>query len=195
MKPKFFSNPAEFRKWLQTNHKLAPEVVVGFYKKGSGRPSLTVQEAVEQALCFGWIDSVLRKTGADSFGLRFTPRRKGSNWSEVNTKRAKQLIKAGLMQPAGFRAFKQRDAQKTRSYSYEQRGRGLSKELGDVFRKNKGAWQFFGTQPLGYRRTITFWVMNAKREETRLKRLERLIAVSATRQRVDLLAPFGKRNG
>ncbi len=193
MKATRFATAGEYRKWLASNHDKADEILLKFYEKGSRKPSLTIQEAVEQALCFGWIDGILRNTGPDSFVLRFTPRRKGSLWSEVNTRRAKELIKRGLMQPAGLKAFEERDVKKTRLYSYAQRGKGLSKELEVAFKKHRDAWNFFNSQPPGYQRTITFWVMAAKRQETRQKRLDRLIAVSEHEQRVDLLAPFGKK--
>lgn len=193
MKPVFFSNPGEFRKWLAANHNKKDEIFIRFCKKGSGKASMSIQDAQIQALCFGWIDGILRKTGPDSFVLRFTPRRKGSLWSEVNIKRAKELIKLGQMQPTGLKAFKERDVEKARFYSYEQRNKGFSQELEAEFKKYKKAWTFFCAQPPGYQRTITFWVMSAKREETKQKRLDRLIEVSAKKQRVDLLAPFGKK--
>jgi len=193
MEPVFFANLGKFRKWLAANHDKKDEILLKFYKKGAGKPSMAIAEAVEQALCFGWIDGILRNTGPDNFVLRFTPRRKGSLWSEVNIKRVKRLARQGLMQPAGLKAFEERDKAKARFYSYEQRSKGLSKDLEVEFRKQKGAWQFFSAQPPGYQRTITFWVMSAKQEETRHKRLARLIAVSAQNQRVDLLAPFGKK--
>lgn len=193
MKSTFFASAEEFRNWLSVNHDKADEILLKFYKRGAGKPSMAIAEAVEQALCFGWIDGILRKTGPDSFVLRFTPRRKGSLWSEVNIKRAKQLIKHGLMQPAGLKAFEERDKAKARFYSYEQLSKGLSKELEAQFKRQKGAWSFFSAQPPGYQRTITFWVMSAKQEETKNKRLDRLIEVSAKKQRVDLLAPFGRK--
>jgi uncharacterized protein YdeI (YjbR/CyaY-like superfamily) len=193
MKPVSFASPGEFRKWLATNHKKKSKILIQFYKKGSGKAGLEVAQAVEQALCFGWIDGILRNTGTETFVLRFTPRRKGSLWSEINIKRAKQLIKKGLMQPAGLKAFEERDKEKTQFYSYEQHGKGLSKDLEVQFKKQKEAWKFFSAQPPGYQRTITFWVMSAKQETTQQRRLARLIEMSAKNQRVDLLAPFGKK--
>jgi uncharacterized protein YdeI (YjbR/CyaY-like superfamily) len=193
MKPVFFSSPREFRKWLAANHKKKDEIFIQFYKKGSGKPSMSIQDAQIQALCFGWIDGILRNTGPETFVLRFTPRRKGSLWSEVNIKRVKELTRQALMQPAGLKAFEERDQEKARFYSYEQRSKGLSKDLEAVFKKNGGAWKFFSAQPRGYQRTITFWVMSAKQETTQQRRLARLIEMSAKNQRVDLLAPFGKK--
>lgn len=193
MKSKFFARSDEFRKWLSANHDKADEILLKFYKKGSGKTSMSVQDAVLQALCFGWIDGKLNKTGPDSFVLRFTPRRRGSIWSEVNIKRVKELIKQGQMQPAGLKAFQERDKAKARMYSYEQRSKGFTEELEAEFRKRRKAWFFFSAQPPGYQRTLAFWVTSAKREETQLRRLARLVEVSAKKERVDLLAPFGKR--
>jgi uncharacterized protein YdeI (YjbR/CyaY-like superfamily) len=193
MKPVSFVSPIEFRKWLAVNHKKKDEILIQFYKKGSGKASMGIEDAQMQVLCFGWIDGILRNTGPETFVLRFTPRHKGSLWSEVNIRRANNLIKQGLMQPAGLKAFEERDIEKARFYSYEQRSKGLSKGLEAQFKKQKEAWKFFSTQPPGYQRTITFWVMSAKREETQRKRLARLIEMSAKNRRVDLLAPFGKK--
>lgn len=193
MKVTFFATAVEFRKWLSANHNKADELLLKIYKKGAEKPSISIQDAQIQALCFGWIDGKLNSTGPESFVLRFTPRRKGSLWSEVNIRRANNLIKQGLMQPAGLKAFEERDKEKARFYSYEQRSKGLSKGLEAQFKKQKEAWKFFSSQPPGYQRTITFWVMSAKREETQRKRLARLIEISAKNQRVDLLAPFGKK--
>ena len=149
MKPAFFAKPVEFRKWLSANHDEQDELIIKFYKKGSGKASMTIEEAQIQALCFGWIDGKLNKTGEDNFVIRFTPRRKGSIWSELNMKRVKQLIKQGQMHPAGLKAYNERDKAKARYYSYEQRSKGLSKELEAVFRKQRDAWDYFSIQPLG----------------------------------------------
>jgi len=192
MKPIFFSTPADLREWFEEHHDSAEELWAGFFKKGTARISLSIREAVDQALCFGWIDGILKKTGKEEFIIRFTPRRKGSTWSEVNTKRAKELIKMGLMQPAGLSAFEQRDPEKTNQYSYEQRTQGLPPEYLSIFKKDRIAWNFFRVQPPGYQKTLSFWVTDAKQKETRLKRLKRLIEVSRTEKRVDLLSPFGK---
>jgi uncharacterized protein YdeI (YjbR/CyaY-like superfamily) len=166
MKPAFFATQNEFRSWLKTNHDQADELWIRFYKKASGKPGMTIRQAVDQALCFGWIDGILKSTGKDSFTVRFTPRRKSSLWSEVNTRRAGELIKLGLMQAAGLKAFEERDKAKTRFYSYESRSRGLSPELEKVFQQRREAWEFFAAQPPSYQETISFWVTSAKREET-----------------------------
>ncbi|MEX2162337.1 MAG: YdeI/OmpD-associated family protein [Anaerolineales bacterium] len=186
MKPTFFAKAAKFRNWLATNHDSADEILLLFHKKGSGKASMAIGEAVEQALCFGWIDGKLKSTGPDSYVLRFTPRRPGSIWSEVNVRRVKQLTKLGLMAPAGLAVFAKRDRKKAKLYSYENRSKRY-------FKKKKGSWAFFQDQPAGYQKTTTFWVMSAKQEATRVRRLDRIIEVSAKGQRVDLLAPFGKK--
>lgn len=192
-KPVYFGSAEEWRAWLEKQHGQANEVWLGFHHKAAKKTGLTIRAAVDQALCFGWIDGILKKTTADGFKVRFTPRRSGSLWSEVNTRRARQLIKLGLITPAGLAAFKKRDVNMTKRYSYEARSRGLSAELVKAFKRNKPAWSFFHAQAPSYQRTISFWVMDAKQGETRLRRLKRLIDVSAQQQRVNLLAPFGKR--
>jgi uncharacterized protein YdeI (YjbR/CyaY-like superfamily) len=176
VKPTFFATRAEFRAWLERHHEDADELWVGFYKKASGKPSITWPEAVDQALCFGWIDGVRRSLGDESYANRFTPRRKGSNWSAKNIRRAEQLIELGLMRPAGLAAFEARSAA---AYSYEERS---SAELGPEFerelRGNPKAWEFFQSQPPWYRRTAAYWVVSARKEETRRRRLATLIADS-----------------
>jgi uncharacterized protein YdeI (YjbR/CyaY-like superfamily) len=193
MKPVFFATMGEFRKWLLAHHNKKDELLIKFNKKNSGKASMSIEEAQIQALCFGWIDGKLNKTSEESFTIRFTPRRKGSIWSEVNIKRVKQLIKQGQMQPSGLKAFEERDKAKAGLYSYEQRSKGLSNELEAEFKRHKDAWVFFIAQPPGYQRTMTFWVMSAKQEETQQRRLDRVIEVSSQKQRVDLLAPYGKK--
>src|SRR3972149_8881998 len=193
MKSTFFASPEGFRNWLTLNHNRPTKILLRVYKRGSGKASLTIEEAQIQALCFGWIDGKLNKTGVDSFVIRFTPRRRGSLWSEVNIKRVKELIKQGLMQPAGRKAFEERDVEKTGFYSYEQRSKGLSEEFETQFQRNKKAWKFFTAQPPGYKRTITFWVMSAKREDTKQKRLVRLIDESAKEKSIYFFGPFGKK--
>lgn len=193
-KPAFFATPAAFRKWLKANHAKASELIVGYYKVGSGKPSMTWPESVDEALCFGWIDGVRRSAGAESYTIRFTPRRPGSFWSNKNMASAKRLIAAGRMQAAGLKAFEARVGERSGAYSFEQEqiapfDAGLEKR----FKSNKAAWAFFQTQPPGYQKTMRHWVISAKQEATRLKRLDRIIEVSAQQQRVDLLAPFGKK--
>ena len=184
MKPTFFATPAAFRKWLTSNHEKAKELLVGYYKKGSGKPSMTWPESVDQALCFGWIDGVRKSIDEDSYTIRFTPRRPNSIWSAVNIKKAEVLIEQGLMQPAGRRAFDARDPAKTNRYSFEQQNIAFDADTEKRFKSNKRAWSFFEAQPPGYRKIATFWVMSAKQEATRAKRLARLIETSAAGLRI-----------
>jgi uncharacterized protein YdeI (YjbR/CyaY-like superfamily) len=179
MNPTFFAAPADFRDWLAANHDKADELLVGFYKVGSGRPSMTWPESVDQALCYGWIDGIRRRVDDESYTIRFTPRRRGSTWSLVNTRRALELIEQGLMQPAGLAAFEARDEARTAEYSYENRPQGLDEPYEAQFRDNPAAWAYWEAQPAHYRRGAAHWVMSAKREETRQKRLATLIEDSA----------------
>lgn len=179
MKPTFFKTPSDFREWFEKHHESSKELLVGFYKKGSGRPSITWPESVDEALCFGWIDGVRRRIDDVSYTIRFTPRRTTSIWSAVNIKRAQELIDQGLMKPAGIAAFQVRKENKSGIYSYEQRTEKLPEPYASVFKKNKAAWIFFQAQPPWYRKTVGWWIVSAKKEETRLKRLAKLIEESA----------------
>ena len=176
MKPTFFATPSAFRTWLEKHRDEAEELLVGFYKKGSGKPGITWAEAVDEALCFGWIDGVRKGIDDVSYVIRFTPRKPRSTWSTVNVKRAKELIRLGRMRSAGLRALEERVAEKTGTYSYEQEN---AAQLGDAyerqFRANKKAWAFFQAQAAWYRRTAAWWVISAKKEETKRKRLAALI--------------------
>jgi uncharacterized protein YdeI (YjbR/CyaY-like superfamily) len=187
MKPKFFAKPAAFRRWLSRNHATTHELWVGFYKKSSGKASITWPESVDQALCFGWIDGIRKSLDPDSYVIRFTPRKPGSYWSAVNTKRAQQLIELGLMEEPGQAAFSRRDAKKTAQYSFERESAEFDEGLVAQFRTNRRAWTFFQSQPPGYRKTATWWVVSAKRDATRQKRLATLIAESEAGQRIGLL--------
>ena len=188
MEPTFFPTPAAFRRWLKKNHRTARELFVGFYKKGTGRPSITWPEAVDEALCFAWIDGVRRSLDDESYVIRFTPRRPGSNWSLINIRKVKALIREGRMQPAGLAAFEARKAEKSGVYSFEQRENAkLDRKAEAKFKANKAAWKFFQSQPPGYRKVAVFYVMSAKREETRAKRLQTLIDDSAAGRRIGLL--------
>ncbi len=184
-RPRFFPTPDAFRRWFEEHHASAHELWVGFYKKGTGRPSITWPQSVDEALCFGWIDGVRKKIDEERYVIRFTPRSSRSGWSTVNSRRIKQLIKEGRVLPAGLRAFKARDVKKSGVYSFEQRvNPTLDPASEKRFRANKDAWRFFQLQPPGYRRLTTFWVMSARKEETRARRLDRLIADSAAGQRI-----------
>ena len=187
MKPKFFATPEQFREWLDKNHASAKEIAVGFYKKGSGKKSITYPEALDEALCFGWIDGVRRSIDETSYTQRFTPRRPRSIWSLINLKHVERLKKEGRMRPGGLEAFAKRDPKRTGIYSFENRPRELSVEYEKEFRKNKAAWEFFQTYPPFLKKTVSFWVMSAKKEETRLKRLRQLIESSARGERMGLL--------
>jgi len=180
----FFATPAEFRRWLERNHAKAKELWVGFYKKGTGKPSITWPEAVAEALCYGWIDGVRRSIDDDSYRIRFTPRKPNSTWSAVNIRTAQELIAAGRMRPAGLAAFQNRREDLQRRYSFEQGKVAFEPWMEAEFRKRKKAWAFFESQPPSYRKTATWWVISAKREETRRKRLQTLIDDSAASRRI-----------
>src|SRR3989475_6892673 len=174
--PPFFAKSSEFRAWLEKNHDKASEFWVGFHKKDSGKPSITWPEAVDEALCFGWIDCVRRSVNDTSYTNRFTKRKTRSTWSAVNTRRAEELISLGRMQPAGIKAFEQRSNERSAIYSYEQRQSAkLSGAFESQFRANKKAWKFFRAQAPWYQRVAAFWVVSAKKDDTRLKRLAKLI--------------------
>lgn len=179
MEIKFFKTPNDFRRWLERHHANTPELWVGYYKKDSGKPSMTWPESVDQALCFGWIDGIRKSVDEISYTIRFTPRKSKSIWSVVNIRRAQELGEQGLMQPAGLKAFAARTENRSGVYAYEQRGEGLAAPYEKILRRNKAAWAFFQAQTPSYRKLASWWVVSAKREETRLKRLEKLIEDSA----------------
>lgn len=186
-KPKFFASPADFRRWLDENHASARELLVGFHKKASGKKSITYPEALDEALCFGWIDGVRKSLNETSYTIRFTPRTPKSIWSLINVKHIERLKDQGRMHPAGLNAFAQRDPKRTGIYSFENTPRELSAAYEKKFRANKSAWKFFTAQPPFFRKTVAFWIMSAKKEETRLRRLQQLIETSAKGMRVGLL--------
>ena len=178
MKPSFFSNPSEFRNWLQKNHSKETELLVGFYKVGSGKPNMSWSEAVDQALCFGWIDGVRRSIDNDSYCIRFTPRKPSSIWSAVNIKKITELTQKGLMHEAGLAAFNKRTDSKSNLYSFEKSEVLFLPKYEKVFKKNKKAWKYFDALAPSYRKTSIHWVMSAKQTATQLKRLNQLIAES-----------------
>ena len=184
MELKFFKRPADFRRWLEKHHATIPELWVGFYKKSSGHASITWPESVDQALCFGWIDGVRKSVDEISYTIRFTPRRKASVWSSVNIKRAKELLDSRLMKPSGLRAFEQRRVNKSGIYSYEQRSIELEAPYQERLDQNKAASDFFHAQPAWYRKQIGWWIISAKKEETRLRRLAKLINESSDGRRI-----------
>lgn len=193
MEVRFFESPSDFREWLEENHQVARELWVGFYKKSSGRPSITWPEAVDQALCFGWIDGIRKSIDEVSYTNRFTPRKPGSVWSAVNIKRATELAELGLMQPAGLAAFEKRDEHKAQLYSYERAGSKLDEAYEQMFRENERAWSFFQAQAPSYRRSANWWIMSAKKEETRLRRLAILIEESEKGSRLPAITGGSKR--
>ena len=173
----FFASPNAFRAWLEQNHHNETELHVGYYKKGTGKPSMTWQESVDQALCFGWIDGVRRSIDEESYKIRFTPRKTTSTWSSVNIKRVGELTEQGLMHPAGLKAFEQRKGERSGIYAYEQPDEvaKLSDADEQQFRANEKAWEWFQKQAAWYKRGATWWVVSAKQEKTRVKRLATLI--------------------
>ena len=191
----FFAAPSDWRRWLEENHATSRVLRVGFHKKGSGRPSITWPEAVDQALCFGWIDGVRRSIDDRDYEIRFTPRKARSNWSAVNVKRVQELMDQGLMHPDGIKAFEARKPEKTGGYSFEQRAQvTLDPSHETQFRANDRAWSYFEAQAPWYRRTAIWWVVSAKQEATRLRRLTILIEASEQGRPVPPLArPTPKR--
>lgn len=178
MKPIFFASQTDFRKWLEKNHETETEVLVGFYKVASGKPSMTWSESVDQALCFGWIDGVRRSIDDESYSNRFTPRRPKSIWSAINIKKVEELTKQSLMKPAGIAAFERREESRSKIYSYEKAPVALDAELEKHFKANKKAWEYFESKGNWYKKKATNWVMSAKQEATKLKRFEKLLAES-----------------
>lgn len=183
--PVFFETPAEFRAWLQRHGQAESELIVGFHKRGSGRPSMTWSESVDEALCFGWIDGVRTRIDDDSYKIRFTPRKPTSIWSAINIDKVHALQAAGRMTPAGLDAFARRTDDKSRVYAYEQAAHAeLEPAQAAEFRKHRKAWAFFQAQPPGYRHLAAWHVVSAKRPETRQARLQKLIEASASGRRV-----------
>jgi uncharacterized protein YdeI (YjbR/CyaY-like superfamily) len=191
----FFGSPAEFRAWLQANHETAAEKWVGFHRRATGRPSMTWPESVDEALCFGWIDGLRKGLDAERYTIRFTPRRRTSNWSAVNLRRVPELVALGRMQPAGLRAHEERDRRKDAIYSYENRPRDLAPEYQAELAANPEASAWFDAQPAGFRRTATYWIMSAKQEATQRRRLAQLIGDAAAGRRPTALIPPGGGRG
>lgn len=187
--PRFFASSAQFRAWLATNHAKVPVLWIGFWKAHTGKKALTYAQAVEESLCFGWIDGIVRRVDVDAYMQRFTPRRPSSIWSAVNIRKVAELREAGRMAPSGLEAFEGRDPRRAGLYSTENRHVVLSAEFEVRFRAKKAAWKFFELQPPGYRRLAAFWVMSAKRPETRERRLAQLLSDSAKRRRLAMFAP------
>jgi uncharacterized protein YdeI (YjbR/CyaY-like superfamily) len=179
MTPVFFSMPSEFRNWLVENHDREAEILVGFYKVDSRKPSMTWSQSVDQALCFGWIDGVRKSIDKDSYCIRFTPRKATSNWSAVNIGKVEELVKQGLMYPSGIVSFEKLTGNKSGIYSYENAEAKFTPDFEKQFKANKTAWDYFQSLASSYRIPSIHWVMSAKQESTKLKRLNELIADSA----------------
>ncbi len=182
--PTFFETARAFRAWLARHHSEAAELWVEFHKKGSGKPSLTWPESVDEALCYGWIDGVRKSIDMFSYTIRFTPRKPGSTWSRVNINRIEALIKQGKVQPAGLKAYRARKDDKSAIYSYEQGRVGLEQQYERLLKNNESAWSFFQRQPASYQRVVAWWIKSAKKEETRRKRLEKLVEYASNGQRL-----------
>jgi uncharacterized protein YdeI (YjbR/CyaY-like superfamily) len=185
--PTHFKTPADFRSWLRTHHTTTSALVLRISKHHAAQTGVTYAQALDEALCYGWIDGIRRRLDADSFSVRFTPRTPRSNWSQVNVRHAERLIQVKRMTKAGLCAFEAREAGRTGIYSFEQRPTELAPPYRRRFRAVTAAWAYFQQEAPFYRRTSSFWVMSAKREATRLKRLDALIACSARRRRIGLL--------
>lgn len=184
MNATFFAAQSDFRKWLQKNHRKETEILVGFYRVNSGKPSMTWPQSVDEALCFGWIDGVRKSIDGESYCIRFTPRKLSSTWSAINIKKIEELTRQGLMQPAGLEIFNNRKTDKTRLYSYENKPQKLTAGLEKKLKENKTAWQFFSHQSPSYKRTVYYWILSAKQEKTTLSRLEKLITESLKQKKL-----------
>jgi uncharacterized protein YdeI (YjbR/CyaY-like superfamily) len=182
--PTFFKDQYGFRKWLLKNHMKESELLVGFYKKESGKANMTWSQSVDEALCFGWIDGVRRSIDENSYCIRFTPRKPNSNWSSININKVEELIKLGLMQAAGLKVYKQRKKEKSSVASYESEAKQLDKQMAAQFMANKTAWEYFTKQAPSYQRMIIHWILSAKQEKTRMSRLEKTIIESEEHRRM-----------
>ncbi len=194
MEPTFFPTPSAFREWLMEHHTTERELLVGFFKKRSGEPSMTSPESVSEALCFGWIDGVRKRIDDRSYTIRFTPRRPRSTWSSRNISRARELIEEGRMEPAGLAAFQARRESPTSLGPPGQRRPELEPPYDRLLKQDAAAWEFFQSQPPSYRKAVSWWIASAKREDTRLRRLEKLRLYSAKGQRIpEYLSRKGSR--
>jgi uncharacterized protein YdeI (YjbR/CyaY-like superfamily) len=190
---KFFSNASKFHQWLDKHHDRESELWVGFYKKQSGKPSITYPEALDEALCYGWIDGLRKSIDEVRYKIRFTPRKAKSTWSLVNIKRVEELKRLGCMRAPGLKAFETRDPKRSGIYSFENALRKLDADYEKKFQSNKRAWAFFQAQPPGYQRTASWYVMSAKKEETRWRRLASLISESKKGVRLSLITGSAKK--
>lgn len=187
-----FKSGKEFRAWLKTHHASSTELLLGFYRKNSGRGGITYAEALDEALCFGWIDAVRRKIDDETFSIRFCPRKSSSIWSNINVGHVERLLAAKRMTPAGIKVFEARQAHKTGIYSFEQKKHAFEPAQEAAFRKHRKAWTFWEAQPPGYKRIAMHWATSAKQEATRARRLGILIEDCAAGRRLSIVT--GKKN-
>ena len=192
IKPIFFPKQSDLRRWFEINHKKEKELLVGYYKVSTGKPTITWSQSVDEALCFGWIDGIRRSIDEESYCIRFTPRNPKSNWSTVNIKKAEELIKLGLMKTEGLAAYGFHKEEKSKIYSYEKPTLTFDKSYAKKFKSNKVAWKFFQSTTHSYQKTTTRWIMSAKQEQTRLKRLDELIADCALGKKIKAMN-YGKK--
>lgn len=184
MTPTFFPTQEKFRAWLEKHHEKETELLVGFYKVKSKKPTMSWSESVDQALCFGWIDGIRKSIDEESYTIRFTPRKKSSIWSAINIKKIEELTKAGLMKEAGIRAFEHKSEERSKVYSHEREAYILDSDLEKQFKANKKAWEYFTNQAPSYKKVMIHWIMSAKQEKTRIARLEKAINISAEQKRM-----------
>jgi len=184
MNPTFFATQQKFREWLEKHHQKETELLVGFYKVTTKKPTMSWSESVDQALCFGWIDGVRKSIDEESYSIRFTPRKKTSIWSAINIKKVEELTKSGLMTEEGQKAFDLRSEERSRIYSHEKEASVLDPEFETQFNANKIAWEYFTAQAPSYKKVMIHWIMSAKQEKTRISRLEKTITVSAEQKRM-----------
>lgn len=180
----FFENQINFREWLEKNHDKEKELIVGYYKVGSGKPSMSWSESVDQALCFGWIDGIRKSIDHESYCIRFTPRKTNSIWSAINIKKIEELTNAGLMKPEGLKVFSLRKEENSKIYSFENEKRTFNIDFLNQFKQNKLAWDYFTNQAPSYQKVVTHWILSAKQEKTRQSRLEKLINSSELQKRL-----------
>jgi uncharacterized protein YdeI (YjbR/CyaY-like superfamily) len=195
MRPTFFSSPEKFRAWLEQNHARESELLVGFHKKSSGKKSVSYAEALDEALCFGWIDGVRKNLDETSYTIRFTPRKPRSIWSNINVNHVERLKNEGRMHAAGLEAYARRDPERTGIYAFENEPRQLSPAYEKIFRQNKEAWKFFETMAPSLKKVSIYWIMNAKKEETRLRRLRHVIENSEKGVKSGVLEPKQPQKG
>jgi len=193
IKPRFFSAQSAFRAWLESQHDTTRELWVGFYNRQSGEGGITYPEALDEALCFGWIDGLRKRVDDSSYTIRFTPRKPDSIWSAVNIRRVGELSRLERMHSSGMKVFQERDQEKSNQYSYERENSKLEAPHEKRFKANNKAWDFFQAQAPWYRRTATWWVVSAKREQTRLKRLATLMEDSEKGRRIALLTAQSRK--